>query len=176
MVSAMDDRSRHFSTPPSIDEVAAQYGSLIKRVAAGYENDHSLLEDLVQDIYVSIWRALPKFRGESSLRTFVARIATNRSVTHVIRAMKVPHGTELSDELQSTCDPPEAQAIAHEQRDRLVSAVRSLPLTYRQTALLTLEGLTASEVACALGLSDNAVYVRMNRAREMLKRIMGELE
>jgi DNA-directed RNA polymerase specialized sigma24 family protein len=39
-----------------------------------------------------------------------------------------------------------------------------------------LEGLTTGEVAYALGLTDNAVYVRMNRAREMLKRIMGELE
>jgi RNA polymerase sigma-70 factor (ECF subfamily) len=116
-----------------------------------------LLEDLVQDIYLSIWRALPKFRGESSLRTFVARISSNRSMTHVLRAMKVPRGTELTEELPATSDVPEVQAIATEQRDRLVAAVRSLPLAYRQTALLMLEGLTTSE------------------AREMLKRIIGDL-
>src|SRR5689334_3980557 len=96
---AMDDQTRNAVPQPSIEAVVAEYGALIKRVASGYENDRSLLEDLVQDIYMSIWRALPGFRGESSLKTFVARIAANRSVSHVARAMKVPRGTELSDEL-----------------------------------------------------------------------------
>ncbi|HEX3457642.1 MAG TPA: sigma factor, partial [Candidatus Baltobacteraceae bacterium] len=61
---------------------------MIKRIALSYERQAHLVEELVQDVYLAIWRALPSFRGDSSLRTFVARIATNRAVTHVARALK----------------------------------------------------------------------------------------
>ena len=48
---------------------------MIKRIASSYERQAHLVEELVQDVYLAIWRALPSFRGDSSLRTFVARIA-----------------------------------------------------------------------------------------------------
>jgi DNA-directed RNA polymerase specialized sigma24 family protein len=49
-----------------------------------------------------------------------------------------------------------------------------LPLAYRQTALLTLEGLTPTEIADVLGISTNAVAIRMSRAKTLLRKLIGE--
>lgn len=147
---------------------------MIKRVACSYEADSSLADELTQEIYLAIWRALPSFRGASSLRTFVARIATNRAVTHVARSVRSPPMVELAADLPTSNDDPETQAAAHSEQARLVWAVRSLPLAYRQAATLTLEGLTPKEIAETLGITTNAVAIRMTRARELLRQRMGD--
>jgi len=147
---------------------------MIKRIASIHEAQAPLLEDLMQDIYFAIWRALPSFRGDCSLRTFVARIATNRAVTHVARAVKSPASLELNEDLPAPGDNPERQAIALDRGARLTSAVRSLPLAYRQTAMLTLEGLTPQEMAEVLGITTNAVAIRMSRAKALLRQRMGD--
>lgn len=147
---------------------------MIKRIATSYEAKPHLAEDLVQEIYIAIWRALPSFRGDASLRTFVARIATNRAVTHVLRAFKTPLSTELDEKIPAPGYDPESHAIAVDRRAKLTLAVRSLPLAYRQVAMLTLEGLTPQEIADVLGITANAVAIRLSRAKELLRRIMGD--
>ena len=147
---------------------------MIVRIAASYEADPRLAEDLVQEIHFALWRALPGFRGQSSLRTFVARIATNRAISHVVRALKSPPSLELSEAMPAPIDDPEGQAIAISRQNRLMTAVRSLPLAYRQTVILTLEGLTPKEIAEFLGLTPNAVAIRLSRAKDLLREHMGD--
>ncbi|MBC7973529.1 MAG: sigma-70 family RNA polymerase sigma factor, partial [Myxococcales bacterium] len=65
-------------------QLLREHGGLLSRIAACYEARPSERADLSQEIAMAIWRALPRFRGASSLRTFVARIAHNRGVSHVI--------------------------------------------------------------------------------------------
>jgi len=72
---------------------------MIKRIASSYEAQTHLVEELVQEIYFAIWRALPSFREESSFRTFVARIATNRGATHVARALRSPPYLGLNEDI-----------------------------------------------------------------------------
>ena len=147
---------------------------MIRRIASSHEARAHLAQELVQDIYVAIWRALPAYRGDASLRTFVARIATNRAVTHVARALKVPPSVELDEAIAAPDIDPEGQAMAQDRRDRLLAAVRSLPLAYRQTALLALEGLSPGEIAAVLGISTNAVALRMFRAKHHLRELLGD--
>src|SRR6476661_637156 len=103
----------------TFDQIAREHHAMIERIASGHEGRSHLVEELVQDIYLAIWRALPAFRGESSLRTFVARIATNRCVTHVARALRLPPSLELSEDIPSPGDNPESQAIATDRAARL---------------------------------------------------------
>jgi RNA polymerase sigma-70 factor, ECF subfamily len=161
-------------TQQTFDQIAREHHAMIKRIALSYERQAHLVEELVQDVYLAIWRALPSFRGDSSLRTFVARIATNRAVTHVARALKLPPLLELSEDIPAPGDNPEGQVIAIDRAARLTSAVRSLPLAYRQTATLTLEGLTTKEIADVLGITTNAVAIRMSRAKDLLRGLIGE--
>ena len=59
------------------------HGSALTRLAASYVNATADRDDLVQDIVVAIWRALPRFRGECSERTFIFRIAHNRAIAYM---------------------------------------------------------------------------------------------
>jgi RNA polymerase sigma-70 factor, ECF subfamily len=158
----------------AFDRIVQEQGAMIKRIAASYEAEPHLVEELVQDIYVAIWRALPSFRGNSQLRTFVARIATNRAVTHVKRALKLPTSLEVNEDIPAPGEGPESSAIALDEQSRLAAAVRMLPLSYRQTAMLTLEGLTPQEIADVLGITANAVSIRMARAKELLRLLIGD--
>jgi RNA polymerase sigma-70 factor (ECF subfamily) len=154
------------------DEIAREHDAMIKRIASTHEMTPHLAEELVQDIYVAIWKALPSFRKDASLRTFVARIATNRAVTHVVRALKLPRPAELRDDLPTSDDSPETKLIAQDRKTHLLAAVRRLPLTFRAPAMLALEGLTPGEIADVLGISANAVAIRLSRGKELLRTLL----
>jgi RNA polymerase sigma-70 factor, ECF subfamily len=154
------------------DEIAREHDAMIKRIAASHELAPQLAEELVQDIYLAIWKALPSFRKDASLRTFVARIATNRAVTHVVRALKMPRATELREGLPASDESPETRVIAQDRKTHLLAAVRQLPLTYREPAMLALEGLTPGETADVLGITPNAVAIRLSRGKELLRALL----
>jgi RNA polymerase sigma-70 factor (ECF subfamily) len=147
---------------------------MIGRICASYENDRELARELVQDVLFAIWRALPSHRGESSIKTFVARIAQFRAISHVARHSRLPAHEPVSENLLDAHDLPEVQAIARDQRDRLQAAVRQLPLTYREPAVLTLEDFTPAEIAAATGITPELVAVRLSRARVLLRKMLGE--
>ena len=165
---------RIMTTDQTFDRIVREFGPMIKRIASSYEADLSLAEELVQDIHFALWRALPTFRGSSSLRTFVARIAMNRAVTHVARRVRFPPLIEVSADIPANDADPEAQALASSVSSQLFLAVRSLPLAYRQVAALALEGLTAQETANTLGITANAAAIRLSRAKRLLRERMGE--
>ena len=156
-----------------IEQIVNEHHAMIKRIGLSHESSPHLVEELVQDIYLAIWRALPSFRGEASLRTFVARIAMNRAIAHVGRALKIPKSVELNEQIPSFEISPENQVIANDRRAALLSAVRSLPHRYREVAMLTLEGMEPREIADVLGISPNAVAIRMFRAKDLIRELMG---
>jgi len=155
--------------PPNIEEVMAERGPIITRIAAAYEAVPDHAADLAQEILIALWKALPRFRGEASLRTFVVRIAHNRCVSHVVRHNKAARLTELSDDLPSPEDGPEELAIHADRRQRLLAAIRGLPLAYRGPVTLALEGFSSSEIAELVGISVNAVAIRLTRAKTLLR-------
>jgi RNA polymerase sigma factor (sigma-70 family) len=162
------------TAPPDFERIVQQFGPMIARIAASHEADQHRAEELVQDILLALWKALPSFRGEASLKTFVARVATNRSVSHVARAMGEPKPVALDEGAPSPNATPEDLVIDGDQRNKLITAMRTLPLAFRQPALLTLEGFTPVEIAELLGLTPNVVSIRITRAKERLRAALGE--
>ena len=147
---------------------------MIARIAASHEARPHLAEELVQDIWFAVWRALPSFRGDSPLKGFVARIASNRAASHVARAVRVPRSEEMSEDVHDGAVGPEAAAIEQDAGGRLMAAVRELPLVTRQVVTLTLEGFEPREIAAALGLTANAVSIRLTRAKDQLRTYLGD--
>jgi len=146
----------------------------LRRLAASYERDPARQEDLVQDIWFAVWRALPQFRGDCSERTFVFRIAHNRGVSHIDHWQR--RRTDVLDEEAPIAAPgpdPEHSLSQQQRHERLRRAVQALPLSMRQVVVLTLEGLTNAEVAEVLGITGNNVAVRLTRARAELSRLLG---
>ncbi len=147
---------------------------MLARFAAGFERNRHERDDLMQDIMIALWQALPGFRGESSLKTFVMAVAHRRCASHVMKATRQPRLEELDEAWAHTGPGPEDRARLSQQQERLLAAVRSLPVGQRQLALLALEGMRYDEIATTLGISENNVGVRLNRAKAALRALLEE--
>jgi len=165
-------RKRKRELEAAFDEVMGSYGAALRRVAASYDADPALREDLFQEIGLAIWRALPKFRGEASIRTFIFRIAHNRGLSHGWKEGRTPELLEEPERLIDGAPSPESEATQSERRERLVDAIHRLPIGMRQVITLRLEGLSHREIAEVTGLTENNVMVRASRARAKLKKIL----
>lgn len=155
------------------DRVMTAHGAALTRLAASYERDPHEREDLLQDIALALWTALPRFRGNSSERTFVFRVAHNRALTHRGRCRAELAGLDVAEAVPDPGPDPQVRAERSQSRERLLAAVRALPPGSRETVTLRLEGLTNTEIAEVLGLTDNAVAVRLNRALRTLRARLG---
>lgn len=144
------------------------------RLAGSYAGTTGEREDLVQDIALALWQALPRFRGESSERTFLFRIAHNHCIDHITRRRPMASLQDL--ELDPVDGSRSIEATLTDQQDsaRLQEAVRRLPLIQRQVVVLALEDMDYAEIGAVLGISENNVGVRLNRARASLRKLMGE--
>lgn len=158
----------------TLDRILREYAGFAQRLAASYESNPEAARDLAQEILVAVWRAWPAFRHQCAERTYVARIAHYRIATHVDRAVREPRRAPLGDDIPSLAMGPEEQLMRHDQRAQLVALVATLPLAYREVALLLLEDFTPAEVAETLGISANAVAIRGTRAREMLRALLEQ--
>lgn len=157
---------------PFADKVIKTYGPAVARIAAAYERNPALREELVQEMLFAIVTALPRLRDPDRLRAYVFRIAHNRATRHVVERMREP---VLGDELDQVIDEApdqECALIAAQGGNAFVEAVRALPLPYRQVITLLLEDLSYTEIADALGLSQSNVGVRINRAKQLLKKAL----
>jgi RNA polymerase sigma factor (sigma-70 family) len=146
-------------------------GRALMRLAASYTRNSSDRDDLFQDIALAVWRALPAFRGESSERTFIFRIAQNRAITYMAQR-KPTTAPEGEIEIPDPRPNPEIGFVTEQQQTRLFDAIHLLPVEYRQVITLTLEDLSYAEIAEVLGIGESNVGVRLNRARQMLRQLM----
>ena len=157
---------------PSFERIVADYGPLISRIAMTYEADPNLREDLIQQILLAVWQALPSFRADASLKTFIARIAQNRAISYVAREVRRPPTAEVSETIEADAPTPEETAIHSNEREALIAATQRLPLPQRQVIFMVLEGFDYGEIAEALEIQPNALALRLSRAKAALKAAM----
>ena len=122
------------------ESVLHEHWGMLTRLASIYELRPAQRNDLLQDIAFALWRALPNWRGESSLKTFIARIAHNRGVDHVLHQRRHGHWAALPDDIPDTAANPEREILQEELQSRLIAAIRKLPLGHQQVLTLALEG------------------------------------
>lgn len=155
-----------------------EYENLIRHMITGFEAKPALQDELFQEIALNIWRALPKFREDASVKTFVARIAHNVLATHVAKAVKtVKTRSDFNDiEANTTKDRSQLtpyQSLDQKQRQqRLAKAIRQLPLKQQQVITLALEGMSYLEISSILSISTNLVGVRLQRAKLALTSLL----
>ncbi len=150
-----------------------RHGPGLRRVARAYARSQAEADELEQEIALAVWRALPGFRGDSSERTFVYRIAHNRGITHAESARARGPVESLTDEIVDARPSADEALDASRRRDALFRAIVELPVGARSVLTLTLEGLTHEEIADVLGTTANSVAVRLSRARAELRARLG---
>jgi RNA polymerase sigma-70 factor (ECF subfamily) len=158
----------------AIDRVVRGHAAMLQRVAWGYVDNASDRDDLMQEILFALWRALPRFRGESSERTFVLRIAHNRGISFAIRRRHRFERLPAEGEVRDPAPLAEERLISEQRRDRLFRAIRQLPQAQRQAVMLRLEGLSQREIAEVQGTTETNVGVRLTRARKALRSLLVE--
>jgi RNA polymerase sigma-70 factor, ECF subfamily len=136
--------------------------------------DRDRAEDVLQDAYLKAFRALPRFRGESSLATWLYRIAYNACLDERRRTRAESRESPISFEDAPdprTGGPDVAEAVVGQ--SAFVVALMSLPLEERAAVLLVDGGgLSYAAAAHALGVPVGTVASRLNRARPALRRVL----
>lgn len=159
-----------------------EHEKLLRHIITGFEAKSAIQDELFQEVALNIWRALPKFRQDSAVKTFVARIAHNVLVTHVAKAVRTVKAdqdlTEISDEAEKDhSHPTPYQSLNQSQRQqKLVSSIRQLTLEQQQVITLALEGMSYLEIAEVLAITTNLVGVRLQRAKSALAQLLEGAE
>jgi RNA polymerase sigma-70 factor (ECF subfamily) len=142
-------------------------------------------QDAVQQAFLSAFRALPSFNGESRLATWLHRIVTNAALMKLRTRGRRPEES-IEDLLPRFVEdghhveqfnawdaPPDALLVQQETRVRIRAAIDSLPETYRTVLLLRdIEEFNTEEAARALGVTTNTVKIRLHRARQALVKVL----
>ena len=160
------------------EDLLQRYIQPLRRLAWSYARDHTECDDLLQEIALALWTALTRFRGESSERTWLYRIAHNTSISYLTtskrRRARESNATTLP-EAASEKESPETEAIDRQKQQRLWSAIRDLPVSDRQVIVLYLEGMSAAEIEAVTGFSSGSIATRLTRIRQRLAtRLRGE--
>jgi RNA polymerase sigma-70 factor (ECF subfamily) len=154
-----------------------RHNERLYRAARAILKDEAEAEDVMQQAYVNAYAHLRQFDGRSAFATWLTRIAVNEAISRARRRAR--YQVLGDDEVQifptvspmRTTPDPEKQAFTHEMRLVLEAAVDALPDGYREVFMLReVEGLSTSETAQSLDVSESVVKTRLLRARAALRR------
>lgn len=128
-------------------------------------------DDLVQETFIAVFRALPKFRGESKLSTWIDRIAVRVVFAHIAQRKRLPIPLEIVPEMLDDAPGPDHQAHARDGLRRLYAALARLkPEARTAFALFAIDGRTIAEVAALTETTVITAKLRIWRARRQLEK------
>lgn len=151
-------------------ELYKTYSPAILKICLGYTGERNQAEDLLQEVFLSVWNNMSKFRQESSWKTWIYRIAVNTCLTY-LRKKKL-----------STVDIDQhpVAAVAEEVSSReqeiqlLYVCISKLPESERLIISMVLEEQTYEEIAGVLGISPNNLRVKVHRIKKQLTEIYNQ--
>jgi RNA polymerase sigma-70 factor (ECF subfamily) len=167
------------------EDLVRRHGGRMLAVARRMLRNEEDARDAVQQAFLSAFRALAKFNGASRLSTWLHRIVVNSALMTLRSRSRRPeesieallprflqdgHHEALFTDWGSSID---LSLIRQDTRQRVRAAIDQLPASYRTVLLLRdIEELDTEETARALGLTINAVKIRLHRARQALARLL----
>lgn len=161
---------------PEIEELVHRYWHEIWQYAFFLTRQEQLAEDIAQDTFVQAFRSISSFRGESSVKTWLFKIARNTAFNYRKSAFfrKVTLFGLLKD--KTTYFSAETHYFNNILTDEIWEAVLALPKRYREIIILHAHyGLNHAELVALLGISAGTVKSRLHRARVKLKQMMEEV-
>jgi RNA polymerase sigma-70 factor (ECF subfamily) len=128
-------------------------------------------DDLFQDVCLQLWQSIPAFRGDARETTWIYRVAFNTALAwrRGERRRRIGHETFIKFDVSPQSQPSHADTLPEQEIvEQLYAAIRKLPKVDASLALMHLDGLSYSEMADVLGISENYIGVKLNRIRKQL--------
>ena len=147
--------------------VVREHKSTIYTVCYMFSKDEDEVADLFQEILINIWKGFEKFRGDSSMRTWIWRISFNTCVSYEKKKSRMGSTIPLSLNISLFDDSDEDTR----QIKMLQKRIRQLGPFDRAIVLLWLDDLSYAEIGEIVGISEKNVSVRLVRIREQLKKM-----
>jgi len=156
----------------AFSELVARYQERIYRFLLRLTRSQEDARELAQETFLNAYQALPRWRADARLSTWLFRIARNQALDRLRRARHVafvPLDEVLTEQLPADAPTPEAALQARQRVAALEAALAQLPVEHREILLLReVEGLAYDELAATLQLAAGTVKSRLARAREAL--------
>ncbi len=162
---------------PSFEEIVKTYDTKVYKLCWYLLKNQSDAQDCTQDIFIGIYQALPNFKQESSIHTWIYRISTNKCYEYLRRSRRkkrfgisVPIDAFFAQTVATESQNPEEIQLAAEQSLFFWKAVERLPIKQQLAyTLYNVEELNYKEIAAALDTSLSAVESLLFRARRKLE-------
>lgn len=163
----MNSKEERFKT------IVAENEERIKRICRYYCSNVTDTDDICQEVLINIWKSLDNFRGDSSMSTWVYRIAVNTALTHAGRSLKNLN-FRIDDDAQRlqllvADDEAEQSAWKESQLEALKLEINQLSIIDKTLVSLVLEDLSGKEIANIIGLTEPNVRVKLHRIKELLR-------
>lgn len=159
----------------AFDRIVEQHSTAVAALAnrlLGWPGD---VDDIVQDIFVAAFLGLKRFRGDCRLRTWLFTITVNKCRRCRFPWRRPPFLLD-AEKLNGLDQAGDRAAMDKETFARVQRVVQGLPPRYREVIVLRyLEELEPGEISGLLGITVNAVQVRLNRARKRLRERLGDV-
>jgi RNA polymerase sigma-70 factor, ECF subfamily len=189
---ALDLEDVGIAEEESFEEIFKRYSSMVFNLSYRILGDREEALDVSQEVFFSIYRKLQRFRGESSLKTWIYRIAINRAsnrcrwwsrlrrrgTVSLDQHLSKDGSRTLLESLESSAKTPEEALLRQERQNEIERSLRCLPVQQRVALIMRdIQGLPYEEIAALLKISLGTVKSRIARGREELKRrLNGALE
>jgi RNA polymerase sigma-70 factor (ECF subfamily) len=169
----------------AFDEIVKRYSDKVYRLCFYYFRNSHEAEDAAQEVFISVYKGLKNFRGESGLGTWIYRITANQCKS-VLRAVSYKKNLEQKDihdgtffnELPSniSTSTPEEEYIKDETMGEITDAVKMLPENMMEVIVLKdFDNRSYEEISEILSINIGTVRSRISRARVELKKILTEV-
>lgn len=146
--------------------------NIVHKVCSLYTNDRDAHNDLFQEITIQLWKAYPKFRGDSKFSTWMYRVSLNTAIT-LYRKSKRSIKTQDFESVIFKIKADEYDNTQEEQLKLMYKAVKQLGDIDKALIFLYLEDKNYKEIAETLGISEVNTRVKMNRIKKKLKTILN---
>ena len=173
-------RKSQFGDKEAFEQLVIRHQDLVFSLAYKLTGNREMANDVAQEAFIRAWKAIEKFRGDSTFSTWIYRITVNTAWTLRKKAKK--HNTLNIDD---TYEPividekkdPELVAINSDLSSVLINALDKIPIEQRIIVeLKNIEGRSNKEIADYLDISVTAAKVRLHRAHQKLRQILEEVE
>lgn len=156
-----------------------QYQKKVYRIAYGVVREREDAHDVVQEVFIKLFRSIKNFRGKSQFYTYLYRMAMNTALDHV-RKMKKTRATSLDEEgspqpADEIEDRPEHNLYRKELEEKLKEALDKLPADQKATLIFReIEELSYQEIAETMGCSIGTVMSRLHYGRKKLQELLKD--